>query len=722
MHNIINIGGEYCILATSALADERKRVLKHSRTLGVFDRYLDVQHIGLNEQGMFHKGTRHLSRLEFLINDTRPLLLNSGVSHDNMVAFAELTNPDFLYTDRKAIPRGTLHISKKIIINSGLCYLQINLTNYGTNPIEFDSQLIFEADFSDMFEVRGMTRKQHGIKRTPTISESSVTLEYDGLDKQTYTTIITHSQEPNSLSADTARFHFSLETMGQAEFSCTFSCNDHCPPACTDMLSSVLETATEKTKSGTSNGHCSIGSSNEQFNEFINRSLADLHMLTTKEETGVYPYAGIPWYNAPFGRDGIITALQTLWINPEIAHGVLHYLATHQSDKNNADQDTEPGKILHEVRSGEMVRTGEIPFGQYYGSVDSTPLFLILAGKYARRTGDTKTIKTLWPNIMRGLKWLEEYADLDGDGFIEYQCRAKRGLANQGWKDSFDSIFHLDGTLAKPPIALCEVQGYAYAAMIEIAWMAETILNQPELATRLTEKAALLKKAFNDKFWDSELEGYVIAFDGNKKPCRIKASNMGHCLYTGIVPKKRAKKVVKTLFSETMYSGWGIRTVASDQPCYNPMSYHNGSIWPHDNSIIAAGLSRHGFQREAGQILSDLFKMSLYMDLQRLPELFCGFPRKGRQGPTLYPVACSPQAWACGTPFLILKACLGLRIDARNSTIHFHNPILPNFMSHLTIRNLQVGEASIDLQISRDERRTTVSTIRGDGDIAIAIR
>jgi len=722
MHDVINIGGEYYILATSALADDQKRVLKHRRTFGVFDRYLDVQHIGLNEQGVFHEGTRHLSRMEFLINGMRPLLLNSGVSHDNILAYAELTNPDLQYDNQNDIPRGSLHISKKIIINSGVCYLKIALTNYNTNPIEFDTQLIFDADFMDMFEVRGMKRKVHGVKQTPIISKSVITLRYDGLDKETYTTTVTLSQAPESQSSDTATFHFAAEPMEKSELFCTFSYDDNCPSGHTDMLSYALNIAAAETQNGEGAGLCTIGSSNEQFNEFISRSRSDLNMLTTIEKTGPYPYAGIPWYNAPFGRDGLITALQTLWINPQIALGVLKYLATNQSESNNDDQDTELGKILHEVRSGEMVRTGEIPFGQYYGSVDSTPLFLILAGKYARRTGDTKTIEMLWPNILLGLQWLEKFADLDDDGFIEYHSRAKRGLDNQGWKDSFDSIFHRDGTLAKPPIALCEAQGYAYAAMVEISWMAKTLLNQTELAARLTRKASLLKKTFNETFWDSELGGYFIALDGDNEPCRIKASNMGHCLYTGIVPQERAVAIVKTLFSETMYSGWGIRTLASDQPNYNPMSYHNGSIWPHDNSIIAAGLARHGFQQEAGRILSDLFRMSLHLDLQRLPELICGFPRKNQQGPTLYPVACSPQAWACGTPFLILAACLGIKIDAKSNTIFFKTPRLPDFLDYLTLRNLQVGEASIDIQISVQENDTTIRTMRKDGDITIVIQ
>jgi len=720
MRDVINIGGEYYILATAALADDQKLVLKHGRTFGVFDRYLDIQHIGLNEQGLFHESTRHLSRLEFQINGTRPLLLNSGVSHDNMVAFAEFTNPDFIYNEREDMSRGIIHISKKIIINSGLCFMQINFTNYDTKTVEFDARMIFAADFADMFEVRGMEREQHGEMLKTTISDMSVTLKYRGLDKRNYITSISHSLKPDSVSANAVEFHITLAPMERLEQCCVFSCNAASPPTCKHVLSSVLQAATG-TKYEAKYGQCTIGTSNEQFNEFMNRSVSDLRMLVTEEETGGYPYAGIPWYNAPFGRDGIITALQTLWVNPEIARGVLNYLAANQASETIDAQDADPGKILHEVRSGEMVRTGEIPFGQYYGSVDSTPLFLVLAGKYARRTGDARTIEALWPNIMRAMKWLDEHRELDSDGFIKYQCRAQRGLANQGWKDSFDSIFHHDGTLAKPPIALCEVQGYAYAAMIEVSWMAETMLGLPKLASELTEKASLLKEAFNRQFWSSDLGGYIIAFDGSKKPCLIKASNMGHCLYSGIVPKERAQRVVDTLFSHSMYSGWGIRTVASDQPCYNPMSYHNGSIWPHDNAIIAEGLSRYGFQKEAAYILSAFFQMSLHVKLQRLPELFCGFPRKDRQGPTLYPVACSPQSWAAATPFMILKASMGMVIDATKNTVIFHNPVLPESIDYLTIRNMQVGEASIDFRLVRHDGNTSFNTLRRDGDISIII-
>jgi glycogen debranching enzyme len=367
----------------------------------------------------------------------------------------------------------------------------------------------------------------------------------------------------------------------------------------------------------------------------------------------------VPWFSTVFGRDGIITALQTLWLNPEIAKGVLEYLASSQADRTDAMADSEPGKILHEMRRSEMAATGEVPFARYYGSVDATPLFIILAGAYFDRTADRDFVERLWPNIGRALSWIDDYGDVDGDGFVEYARHSGKGLVQQGWKDSSDSVFHSDGKIAEPPVALCEVQGYVYAAKLAAAKLSR-VLGNVDRSCALEVQAETLRTRFEEAFWCEDLGTYALALDGRKRPCRVRASNAGHCLYSGIASPERGRRVAETLLGNEFFTGWGIRTLGKSEVRYNPLSYHNGSIWPHDNSIIASGLARYGSKKLAGQVLLALLDLSSEVDLHRLPELFCGLKRRPAEGPTLYPVACSPQAWSAAAPFLILEGCLGI--------------------------------------------------------------
>jgi len=718
MEDVIQVQDQFYILATASKAGEQRLVLQQGDTFALFDLHGDMGALGSSDHGVYHEGTRYLSRFRLRLNDKRLLLLSARVKEDNELFGADLTNPDIPLSEAdQVLARDLVHLFRARFIWEGACYERIRLWNYGQPPVRIVLTFDYEADFADIFEVRGMRRERSGTMLPTDMGDRSVRLGYRGLDGEERWTVLEWDDRPAAISPASTRFDIHLPPQQPLSLSLSIRCERtgrRTPARAYDVTLPDALAALEDARSQ----YALVESSSERFNQWVRRSAADVRMLVAKTPYGEYPYAGVPWFSTPFGRDGIITALQLLWINPQLARGVLGYLAATQADSFKAEQDAEPGKILHETRHSEMAHTGEVPFGRYYGSVDATPLFVALAGAYYQRTADLAFVKTIWPNVERALEWIDRYGDADGDGFVEYSRRSSTGLVQQGWKDSQDSVFHADGTLAEGPIALCEVQGYVYEAKQQAAVLAAA-LGDTARADRLRKEAETLRQAFEAQFWCDDLSCYAIALDGRKQPCRVRTSNTGQVLFGGIAQPERARRVAELLTSPPMFSGWGIRTVGSTEARYNPMSYHNGSVWPHDNGMIVAGFSRYGFDDLTFVPLTGLFDASVWLESRRLPELFCGFHRRAGEGPTLYPVACSPQAWSSGAVFQLLQSCLRLRFDPSRRELLLERPVLPPFLKELKISSLIVPGGSVDLQFEGHgpETRASVSAKRGDFDV-----
>lgn len=721
MTDIVRVADEYYVRASSALADDRTRVLKSGDTFLIANRYGDIEELGTSQFGLFHAESRHLSRFSMRLNRLQPLLLSSVVREDNAFLAVDMTNvdsPEAVTSSIGDLSRGTVHVFRSQFLLPGCRYEHIRIRNYGLESVRLTLSFQFDADFADIFEVRGSKRERHGQRLPKRVKKETAILAYKGLDDVLRQTSITFSPRPTMLTVHEASYSITLAPAEETSMFCSVSCHRGDSVECGASYETAFSTAQNRIKQA-EEAACRVYSSNETFDLWLKRSAADLLMLTLNNPEGAYPYAGVPWFSTVFGRDGIITALQCLWTQPQMAESVLKYLAQTQATEVNPDQDAEPGKILHEMRRGEMAATHEVPFGRYYGSIDSTPLFVMLAAEYYQRTGDAQLIRKIWPNIKRALNWIEVFGDRDGDGFVEYQRQTDNGLAQQGWKDSQDSVFHSDRSLADAPIALCEVQGYVYAAKRGAASLAR-LLKELDLANTLDVSADALHARFNEAFWCDEIGCYAIALDGKKQQCRVRTSNAGHALYCGIATKDYARRVTQTLLDVHSYCGWGVRTVAAGEARYNPMSYHNGSVWPHDNSIVAMGLSRYGFREEVTRIVDGLHEASCHVEMNRLPELFCGFHRRPEtSGPTLYPVACSPQAWAAGSVYMLVQACLGLSIDGVTKRIHFANPTLPSNVDEIEVQRLCIGDAQIDFAARRSCKRVQIEVSQKSGDLEI---
>ncbi len=706
--------------ATAAAQERHPVVLKHGDAFVVFDDRGDIAGALGTPEGLYAGGTRIVSRYELRFAGHRPLLLSANTQEDNASFDADLTNSDLLDGDEVFLSRELIQIHRRRFVWEGALYERILVRNFGEKQLSLDLTLEFGADFVDVFEVRGQHRAKRGTTAIAIDSPSQVSYTYEALDDLRTTSSFTFAPAPKTLEATLATYEldlragecmrvfvrFGLAPTNRMEFTPrTFY---------RDMRLSRRELRRYSARAA------SASSGNPVFNEIVRRSVSDTYMLVTETVDGPYPYAGVPWYSTPFGRDGLITALMMLWADPSMARGVLAFLAETQATAIDPTRDAEPGKILHEMRDGEMARLREIPFGRYYGSVDATPLFVLLLGEYYERTNDLAFVRDVWPSVVAALHWIDGYGDPDGDGFVEYAQKSSNGLSNQGWKDSQDAIFHADGTMARGPIALCEVQAYVYGAKRLASKLADALGFASDSA-RLRVEAETLRERFEAAFWCEELSTYIIALDGNKMQCKIRSSNAGHTLFTGIASPERARTVAATLLAPDSFSGWGIRTIAVGTARYNPISYHNGSVWPHDNGIIALGLARYGLKAAVLRIATGLIDAASSLELRRLPELFCGFERRRRSAPTLYPVACAPQAWSSATVFALLQATLGISLDPFEQKIRFDHPTLPGVLDDLCLRNLQLDDARLEVRLRRSGGATAVTVERRIGDVAVDV-
>ena len=691
---------------------EQLMALKDADTFVVADIWGDMKG---GADGLFDSDTRLLSRFVMTAGLARPSRLSSGVSQDNVFFTAHSTNRPLPPMGGRSAPAGVLHIERRRFVRERRMFERIRVLNHGVEDVLLPLAFDFAADFSDIFEVRGSPRSKRGTQEAPIADGRRVTFRYRGVDGVERTSCLAFSEPPARLTASRAEFMFSLPKARRLDLY--VECGPgvcEAPDEARFRLNALQARVAMRTRRR--RGASVRGPRNPRFNDWLDQSRADVALLTTDLPTGPYPYAGVPWFSTPFGRDGIITAWQMLWIDPSLAKGVLRYLAMRQATDFSAFQDSAPGKIMHETRRGEMSALGEVPFGLYYGGVDTTCLFVALAGAYLKRTGDVETIRGLWPNLIAAVGWMKDHGDVQGDGLISYQRAAESGLSNQGWKDSEDSIFHRDGRFPKGPIALLEVQGYAYAAWQAMADMARTVGDERQ--AEWAGRAGAVQTLVEDRFWMEDEQFYAIALDGDGEPCRSIGSNAGHLLFTGLPSRERAKAVTKRMLGAEFRSGWGLRTLATGQARFNPMSYHNGSVWPHDTAMAAAGMAHYGERRAVALLIEEIFAAATHFHL-RLPELFCGFERIPGEPPIAYPVACLPQAWAAGSVFLMLQAALGVRIDAIEGLVEVDKPLLPSGIDRLHITDLKVGDGVVDLAFQQLGAHTVVMPKRREGPVSV---
>jgi glycogen debranching enzyme len=731
------------------------QVLKHLNRYLLTDTFGDI-HPDSRGLGLYQGDTRILSCSVLRVGGIRPVLLQTSVGA-NYLGGIQMTNPSAdRNPDAKVHPFDelvgrTVGISRERLMGSEGVSERVKIVNHGSRPAEVPVDIELGSDGADIFEVRGYPRRSRGRLAPIAVTDRRVTFRYLGLDDVERLTHLAFSEAAEAVEgidelppeiADagaSVRLRWTLR-LGPGEtrtLQWTVWCTDRpSPPDEADDGSATVDagvlfppeprvSADEGAAAyhAWERGTASVVSDHELFNLVVKRTVSDLRLLVNDGPGHAQRYiaAGVPWFATLFGRDSIISALQALAFRPQIATEILDVLAASQATEDDASRDAEPGKILHELRTGEMAHSGELPHTPYYGSVDATPLWLVLLGATFDWTGDRGLVDRLWPNALAALAWIDDYGDRDGDGFVEYERRSERGLLNQGWKDSSDAIRDRHGREAVPPIALAEVQGYVFDAKRRVARLAR-VRGEDDLATRLETEADELAARFEAAFWMEDRRFYAMALDRDKHQADAIASNVGHCLWSGIVKPERARDVVEHLLQPSMFSGWGIRTFAADQPGYNPIGYHTGTVWPHDTSIVAAGFKRYGFDDASNRLVGQMMEAAQGFQDYRLPELFCGFDRTDAHTPVPYPVACSPQAWAAGSSFLFLETMLGLRAHADRKELELLHPHLPDWLGKVTLTDLRVGDASVDLLFHRWRGTTSAEVLRKVGDVAVTIR
>jgi glycogen debranching enzyme len=686
---------------------------------------------GTHGFGLYYHDCRYLSGFEMHIADIQPDVLVSSTSQGYM-AVSQLTTPDFVTPAGQFIPKDQLGVKRERVIAGDrlAVYDLTTFHNYGVNPITFPVSLRFDAQFEDIFAVRGMPANLRGRRREPTWENGVLRFAYDGSDKLLRRLDVHFAPAPTTTDGTTVHFRIRIPPRATRRLLITLAVDESvlfdevlgngAPPVSLQSIQAVLRRSSDQWMAG----ETQILSNSLALNAIIDRSLRDLRVLRSHIGSHEFFAAGVPWFAALFGRDSLITAIQTLAFNPRIAEDTLRLLARFQGQQVDEWKDEEPGKILHELRVGEMAKTGEIPHTPYYGTIDATPLFLALIGMHANWTGDLTLFNELRPNVERALEWLTRYGDLDGDGYVEYARRSDKGLDNQGWRDSRDGVPNVDGSLAVPPIALVEVQGYVYLAKIYIARLYRRV-GDVARADSLELEAAQLRARFNQGFWLADRGHYALALQADKRPVSVLSSNAGHALWARIAEPDKAAQTVQRLMAPDMFSGWGIRTLSEREVSYNPTGYHTGTVWPHDNSLIAAGFRRYGFDDAALRIFRAVIELAMNFPEHRLPELFMGFARDEFGVPVSYPVACRPQAWAAGSVPYLVRTLLGLRAEAFDHRLRIVRPLLPDFVQFLEVRRLRVGSASLDLRFERTGTGNVavdVLKVSGDLDVAMDLR
>ncbi len=707
----------YSIRASIPALIHQRVSIKHGDAFVVADRRGDLP-AGGGETGFYRAGTRHLSALELRVDGKKPVLLSSSLSDDDVLLMSMATNPD---AGSDGLPTHSLLFARELTLKDGRLFERIEVRSFHGAEIALPVELHFAADFRDVFEVRGYRRPARGELLPPATQDRSMaTLTYAGLDGVVRRTAVVFDPVPDVLEPLVARFRLVLAPGSSKTIEVAASAG---PAATSDPPAVGTRAAAARLRSehaAWDRGVTRVFTSNETLNALLERASADLRLMCTRTPEGLVPYAGIPWYVCPFGRDAIWTSLMALSLQPKIAAGTLRYLARRQSSRFDDFTDAEPGKILHEERCGEMANLREIPFVPYYGSVDATPLFVVLLERYLRWTGDGDLAGELWPAAKDAIAWVLGPGDPDADGFVEYRRRSPIGLTNHGWKDSHDSVFHADGRLAEGPIALVEAQAYAYAALSSGSSLAR-LRGDAAFADELAERARALRDRFERSFWSEARGTYALALDGEKRRCEVVTSNPGHALWAGIADPARAARVAERLLTPRAFSGWGVRTVAEEEARYNPMSYHNGSVWPHDNAILTGGLKAYGMREAAARVAASVLDAAQTFDDRRVPELYCGFARTPRHDPTPYPVACRPQAWSAATLFSLVQTLLGLSVDGLGERAVFVSPSLPPWIEWIEVTHLAVGSKRADVRLQRTRRGGAVVTRTG-GEAKVVVQ